>query len=43
MVSAALVMYFGNVAPSFYALIASVVIVIIIATMPETKGIELEE
>ncbi len=43
MVSASLVMYFGNVAPSFYALIASVVIVIIIATMPETKGIELEE
>lgn len=42
-VSVALVMYLGNVAPSFYTLIASIIIVVIIATMPETKGIELEE
>ena len=42
LISGLLVMYFGNVAPSIYAVIASIIIVIIIFKMPETKGINLE-
>ena len=43
LVASFLVMYFGNVAPSIYAIIASIVIVIIISKMPETNGRKLEE
>ncbi|GAB4223432.1 MAG: MFS transporter [Francisella sp.] len=43
LVSSLLMVYFGKMAPGLYATIASVIIVIIIAKMPETKGIELEE
>ena len=43
LVSSLLIVYFGGMAPALYAIIASVVIVIIIAKMPETNGIELEE
>ncbi|OIN84462.1 MFS transporter [Francisella sp. TX07-6608] len=43
LVSSILIVYFGQMAPGIYAIIASVVIVVIIAKMPETRGIELEE
>jgi MHS family proline/betaine transporter-like MFS transporter len=43
LVSGLLVAYYGNIAPSIYAVIASIIIVIIIAKMPETKGINLEK
>ncbi|APC95144.1 MFS transporter [Francisella tularensis] len=43
LVSSILIVYFGQMAPGIYAIIASVVIVAIIAKMPETRGIELEE
>ncbi|QIV96122.1 MHS family proline/betaine transporter-like MFS transporter [Allofrancisella inopinata] len=42
LVSGLLVLYFGNIAPSVYAIIASIIIVVIIYKMPETKGIKLE-
>ena len=42
-VSSILVLKFGNLSPSLYAVIASIIIVIIIYKMPETKGITLEE
>ena len=43
LVSSMLIVYFGSMAPALYAIIASVVIVIIIAKMRETNGIELEK
>ncbi|BCL53101.1 hypothetical protein JPFTNV_09860 [Francisella tularensis subsp. holarctica] len=43
LVSSILIVYFGQMSPGIYAIIASVVIVVIIAKMPETRGIELEE
>lgn len=43
LVSSLLIVYFGQMAPALYAVIASVVIVVIVARMPETKGIELKE
>lgn len=43
LVSSILIVYFGQMAPGLYAVIASIVIVAIVAKMPETNGIELEE
>ncbi|APD50398.1 MFS transporter [Francisella hispaniensis] len=43
LVSSILIVYFGQMAPALYAIIASVVIVVIVTKMPETRGIELEE
>lgn len=43
LVSSILIVYFGQMSPGIYAIIVSVVIVVIIAKMPETRGIELEE
>ncbi|QIW10412.1 MFS transporter [Francisella sp. LA112445] len=43
LVSSILIVYFGQMAPGIYAVIASIIIVIIIAKMPETNGIKLEE
>ncbi|APC91399.1 MULTISPECIES: MFS transporter [Francisella] len=43
LVSSILIVYFGQMAPALYAIIASIVIVVIVARMPETRGIELEE
>ena len=43
LVSSLLIVYYGQMAPALYAVIASVVIVAIVAKMPETNGIELEE
>ncbi|AIT08912.1 major facilitator transporter [Candidatus Francisella endociliophora] len=43
LVSSLLIVYFGQMAPALYAVLASIVIVAIVARMPETRGIELEE
>ncbi|OEZ33297.1 hypothetical protein AS144_04920 [Francisella endosymbiont of Amblyomma maculatum] len=43
LVSSILIVYFGQMAPALYTIIASIVIVVIITRMPETRGIELEE
>jgi MHS family proline/betaine transporter-like MFS transporter len=43
LISGLLVMKFSYAGPAIYAVIASIIIVIIIAKMPETSGIELEE
>lgn len=43
LVSSLLIVYFGQMAPALYAVVASIVIVAIVAKMPETNGIELEE
>lgn len=43
LVSSVLIVYLGQMAPALYAVIASIVIVAIVAKMPETRGIELEE
>ncbi|ASG67678.1 MFS transporter [Francisella halioticida] len=43
LVSSILIVYFGQMAPGIYAVIASIIIVVVIAKMPETKGIKLEE
>lgn len=43
LISGLLILYFGSMAPALYAILASIIIVIIVAKMPETNGIELEE
>lgn len=43
LVSSILIVYFGGMAPALYAIVASVIIIMIIIKMPETNGIELEE
>ncbi|MFC4892705.1 MFS transporter [Pseudofrancisella aestuarii] len=43
LISGLLVMHFGDLAPSIYGIIVSIIIVAIVIRMPETNGIELEE
>lgn len=43
LISGLLILYVGQMAPALYAVVASIIIVVIIAKMPETNGIELEE
>lgn len=43
LISGILILYMGAMAPALYAIVASIVIVLVIAKMPETSGLELEE